>query len=104
MSETPRAGDDAGIHPLSKRLLFLDSPGFKRRMLWVLLVLVLIVTALGFVIESHDDHKFWFEKQFKPFHAVFGFVAFSFAVICGWPLRRLLGRPEDYYSASDDDV
>ncbi len=102
MSETPRPGDDAGIHPLSKRLLFLDSPRFKRRMLWVLLALVMVATAAGFAIERHPH--FWFEERFAPFHAVFGFVAFSFAVICGWPLRHLVGRPENYYSPNDDDA
>ncbi len=102
MNDEPRPGDDTGIHPVSKRLLFLDSPAFKRRVMWVLLLLVVIVTGIGFAIPRHPH--FWFEEQFNPFHAVFGFVAFSFAVICGWPLRHLLGRPENYYSATDDDA
>lgn len=31
------------------------------------------------------------------FYGVFGFLAFGIAVLAGWPLGKLLRRPEDYY-------
>lgn len=103
MSGDPKPGDDAGVHPVSKHLLFLDSPKFRNRVFWVLLALVLLLVAAGFSDQIDRHPHFWFEERFNPFHAVYGFIAFVFAVLCGWPLRKLLSRPEDYYGQGDDN-
>ena len=38
------------------------------------------------------------------FFGLFGFLAFSFAVLSGWPLGKLLRRPEDYYDTSSGEA
>lgn len=57
-------------------------------------LLGLFLAGLDFVLHRHS--KFALEAAYG-FYALFGFLAFSFVVLMGWPLRRLLGRPEDYY-------
>ena len=49
-----------------------------------------------FLIERHayDAVKF---SEFPMFYGLYGFAAFSFVVVCGWPLGALLRRSEDYY-------
>ena len=34
------------------------------------------------------------------FQGVFGFLAFGLAVLSGWPLGKMLRRPEDYYDTA----
>jgi hypothetical protein len=38
------------------------------------------------------------------FYAGFGFLAFAFAVLSGWPLGKLLRRPESYYDTRSGEA
>ena len=38
------------------------------------------------------------------FFGIFGFAAFAIAVLSGWPLGKLLRRPEDYYETRSGEA
>ena len=65
-------------------------------------VLCALLFGADFLVHRHEYIHL---AEFPVFYALFGFAAFAFVVLTGWPLRRLLGRPENYYepeTPSDD--
>lgn len=97
----PSTTNNDGVHPLARRFSFLDAPSFRRRMWIVLGLLTLAVTAYDFIADRHDYLAF---AETPAFYALAGFGAFTFVVLMGWPLRRLLSRRETYYSESDKNA
>jgi hypothetical protein len=89
------------IHPVSRRLRFLEAASFPRRLTLLLAVVFLGLAGLDLV---HHRHQLFSWEGFIGFHAWFGFGAFCVVVLAGWPLRRLLARPEDYYGKDDADA
>lgn len=86
---------DVGEHPLSILLFSWMRGKMFPRVLAVLLALI-GVGAIG--MEAWLALKPIKDATTVPgFHGFFGFVAFALAVLSGWPLGRLLRRPEDYY-------
>ena len=98
MSETP---EHDIVHPISRRLGFIEKAGFGRRLTLIMLVLAVALAGVDLV---HHRHTLFTWEGFPGFHALFGFAAFSFVVFMGWPLRRLLSRPETYYREGDGDA
>ena len=98
MGEAP---ENDTIHPIARRLRFIESARFGRRLTWTMLVAAVALAAVDFV---HHRHALFTWESFPGFHALFGFAAFSFVVFMGWPLRRLLSRPETYYREGDEDA
>jgi hypothetical protein len=92
-TEPPPQLGEPGEHPLSV-LLF----SWMRSALFFRVLMALLggagVTLIG--VEVLAPHALG-ASVFPGFHALFGFLAFAFAVLSGWPLGRLLRRPEDYY-------
>ncbi|MCG8440575.1 MAG: hypothetical protein MI723_02085 [Caulobacterales bacterium] len=99
MSE-PAKPDDDDVHPLSRRFLFVDSKGFRNGVNVALGAAFLGLIAVDLVVHRHGYFDF---EMLTGFYALYGFIAFSFVVIMGWPLRRLLGRKETYYEDEDGD-
>lgn len=86
---------DAGEHPLSILLFSWMRGKLFPKVLAVLLGLI-GVGAIG--LEAWLAAKPIKDATSVPgFYGFFGFVAFALAVLSGWPLGRLLRRPEDYY-------
>jgi hypothetical protein len=98
MSGAPESGD---IHPIARRLRFLEAPGFPRRLM--LALLAAFVVLAGFDIVHHRHALFTWEGLWG-FHALYGLGAFTFVVLMGWPLRAVLTRPETYYGEGDEDA
>lgn len=77
-----------------------EAPGFfdrpsTRRAVWIILIVLCVGFALaGFVV---DLHGYFPVESFAVFYAIFGFAVFSFIVLVGQHLRKILMRPEDYY-------
>jgi len=99
MNEDPNRSDDR-VHPLARRVAFIDSPAFGQVFL---VVLAIASVALALVDLIHHRHVLFSWDGFPGFHALFGFGAFTFVVLMGWPLRMLLSRPESYYGEGDED-
>lgn len=98
----PQLGEP-GEHPLSVLLFsWMRSRGFYRGLMAVLAALGAVLIALEFVVPRRGYLPL---EGLPGFFGVFGFLAFSIAVLSGWPLGKLLRRPEDYYEreAGNDD-
>ena len=69
--------------------------------------IVVGLIALGllvadFMIERHAYKPVTF-SLFPMFYGLYGFSAFAFVVVCGWPLGKLLRRDENFYEDQDID-
>ena len=103
MSDQPPAPDkpdgDDQIHPAAKPFLWLDSNWARKAPFWIFGGLALLLLLLEALSPLHPTSK-W--DEVFGFYEIEGFFGFCFAVLMGWPLRRLLGRPEDYYDQEGD--
>ena len=93
--EPPAGPGEPGEHPLSVLLFsWMRAPLFLR-----VLAIALGVAGLGLIIAEFlvSQHAVKDVTGVPGFQGVFGFIAFAFAVLSGWPLGKLLRRPEDYY-------
>ena len=88
------------IHPLMKALAsVLEAPGFGHRLTTALAVVFVGLAVFDII---HPRQAQFAGEGIWGFHVVFGFLAFAVVVLMGWPLRRLLSRPEDYYDEGGD--
>ncbi|WP_421785979.1 hypothetical protein [Hyphobacterium sp.] len=92
------AGDD-NVHPAAKPFLWLDTKWARRAPFWIFGGLALLLLVLEAFSPLHPASK-W--DDVFGFYEIEGFFGFCLAVLMGWPLRRLLGRPEDYYDQEGD--
>ncbi len=99
--EAPKLGE-AGEHPLSV-LLF----SWIRNKLAFRIIMAL-VAALGAVLIAFEivvsKRPVTNLLTVPGFYGIFGFLAFSVAVLSGWPLGKLLRRPEDYYDTRSGEA
>lgn len=112
MTEEPKPASDPkqpvqlgepGEHPLSVLLFsWMRSRLFFRSLMAVLAAGGALLIALEFILVRRAYVGL---ESLPGFFGVFGFLAFGLAVLSGWPLGRLMRRPEDYYEkeeANDD--
>jgi hypothetical protein len=94
---------EPGEHPLSILLFsWMRSKFFFRALMALIAAGGALLIALEFVLVRRNYDSI---ESLPGFFGVFGFLAFGFAVLSGWPLGRLMRRPEDYYEkeeAGDD--
>ncbi len=92
------AGSEDIMHPLSRCFAWVDSHSVRNAIGVLLGVAALVLALLDFIIHRHA----YIALEGTPgFYALVGFGAFAFVVLMGWPLRRLLSRPPNYYSDED---
>ncbi len=78
-----------------KNIGWADHPAFVRGFLWFLYLSCAAALVAGFFWQKEHPH---FAVETVPvFFAGFGFVMFSLIVLVGQHLRKLVGRPENYY-------
>ena len=98
----PRTASDLGEpgeHPISVLLFsWMRTEVFDRAFLAVLGGGCALLAALELVVRRHDGPSV---DGLPVFYGVYGFLAFSIAVLSGWPLARLLRRREGYYGEPD---
>jgi hypothetical protein len=86
---------EPGEHPVSVLLFsWMRSRGFYRGLMAALAALGAVLIALEFIVPRRGYLPL---EGLPGFFGMFGFIAFSFAVLSGWPLGKLLRRAEDYY-------
>jgi hypothetical protein len=86
---------EPGEHPLSVLLFsWMRTRLFAKVFTWALGVIGVALIGL----EAWLAFRPIKDVTYVPgFSGVFGFAAFALAVLSGWPLGKLLRRPEDYY-------
>ncbi len=94
--ETPKADDDSDtIHPVARMLFGWVSHKFTgAAIFWGLAFLSVALVAAELLIERHEKVAL---AKATGFYALWGFGAFAFVVLMGWPLGALLRRRENYY-------
>ncbi len=103
MTEPSNSGHEPAPNAAEKNpgdLLF-GWTSHKRTGLFVFVFVAVLCAALFLVDFAVDRHEYIHLAEFPGFYALFGFAAFGGVVLSGWPLRRLLGRPENYYEPED---
>jgi sugar phosphate permease len=86
---------EPGEHPLSVFLFsWMRTPLFKTVVTWSLVVIGAALIGLEMLLAFRPIKDVTYAPGFQ---GVFGFVAFAFAVLSGWPLGKMLRRPEGYY-------
>ncbi|MCF6292032.1 MAG: hypothetical protein L3J04_01420 [Robiginitomaculum sp.] len=89
-----------GIHPAARPFLWLGSNWAQRSFMWFIAVLAICFVLLDLLVYR----KSYFALDGTlGFYAIFGFFAFTFVVMMGWPLRKLTGRKDDYYEDGEPD-
>ncbi len=74
-----------------------DTKAFRMAFLALLVIAALAAAIAGFIPQFQKEHPHFSVEGLGAFFAVYGFVAFSFIVLAGQHLRKLVGRKEDYY-------
>ena len=86
---------DEGIHPMSKVLFgWTEIKGIGALLFWLMAGLSLVLVLADLVVHRHEEIHF---ASSIGFYGLWGFLSFSFVVLMGWPLGRLLRRDENYY-------
>jgi hypothetical protein len=102
--ETPQDAvqlGEEGEHPLSVLVFsWMRSTLFFRIAMALFAGVGALLIALDVVLVRHSYASL---ESLPGFFGVFGFLAFCLAVLSGWPLGRLMRRPEDYYEPGDGE-
>ena len=85
---------DAPIHPLGRKLTWVEKDGNILLLIRGLGVLCLLLALADFFVKRKP---YFAVEGWFTFYAVIGFVAFSFIVLSTKALKRVLYRPEDFY-------
>ncbi len=86
---------DEGVHPMSKVFFgWTETRGIGAILFWVMAILSLLLVVADLVVDRHEKIGF---ANSVGFYGLWGFLSFSFVVLMGWPLGRLLRRDENYY-------
>jgi hypothetical protein len=98
--KTETGQDRQADHHPAARFLFgwTSAPGAGRWLVFGIGLLSLILIAVDFIHHRHGEFRI---EDLYGFYGLFGFAAFSFVVMMGWPLGKLLRRSEDYYDAEE---
>jgi hypothetical protein len=84
-----------GVHPMSKVLFgWTETKGIGAILFWIFAGLSLLLVAADLVVDRHEKISF---ANSVGFYGIWGFLAFAFVVLMGWPLGQLLRRDENYY-------
>lgn len=92
----PGRGD---MHPMARFLFgWVDAPRTPMLLLVVVIAICLALVLVDLVISRSE----YFEMAaITGFYGLWGFGAFTLAVLSGWPLGKLLRRREDYYGEAE---
>lgn len=78
-----------------------DRPEIKQRIRYVLYAACILLVGADLIVHRHIVVPL---EKVPAFYAIYGFVALVAVVMAAKGLRRLVGRPEDYYERNDDDA
>jgi len=103
MSDPHGHGNDDDVHPVAKALFgWVELKGMSNIIFYGLAVFSVLLVLAEFLLPEARHEKVEIANSYG-FFAVYGFVAFSFVVIMGHPLGKLLRRSENYYGDQDDE-
>lgn len=93
---------EPGEHPLSVLLFsWMRGKFFFRVVMALLAALGAVLIALEIVLSGKTVTSL---ANVPGFFGIVGFVGFGITVLSGWPLGRLMRRPEDYYDTRSGEA
>lgn len=95
----PRDPKHDEIHPAARPFLWLESARSRALPMYIFGGLALLLLVWEFFNPRHGYAKF---EELFGFYEIEGFFGFCLAVLAGWPLRKLLARPADYYTPKEE--
>lgn len=99
--EKPQLGEP-GEHPLSVLLFsWMRTKFFFRVAMALLAALGAVLIALEIALSGKTVTSL---ANVPGFFGIVGFVGFGVAVLSGWPLGKLMRRPEDYYDTRSGEA
>jgi branched-subunit amino acid transport protein len=78
-----------------------DRPEVRQRIRYVLYAICAALVVADLVVHRHVMFAM---ERIPAFYALYGFVALVAVVLLAKGLRRLVGRPEDYYENGGGDA
>jgi len=91
----PTRKKDQNIHPVGKKLLWVEDSGNISLMIKVLAVFCGLLFLVNLFVHLHGHFAV---EAIPGFYGIYGFIAFAFIVIATKYLREVIGRKEDYYA------
>lgn len=86
---------DEGVHPMSKVLFgWTERKNIGAILFWGFAIASVALLLADLAVDRHDKVAL---ANSAGFYGLWGFLSFSFVVLMGWPLGRLLRRDENYY-------
>lgn len=102
MSDPHGQNEDDKVHPVAKALFgWVELKRTPDLIFFGLAIVSVLLVLIEFVLPARHE-KVEIANSYG-FYAIYGFVAFSFVVIMGHPLGKLLRRDENYYDDMDDE-
>lgn len=93
---------EPGEHPLSVLLFsWMRGKFFFRVTMALLAALGAVLVALEIALSGKAVTSL---ANMPGFFGIAGFAGFGIAVLSGWPLGRLMRRPEDYYDTRSGEA
>ncbi|HOY79573.1 MAG TPA: hypothetical protein PLN33_17280 [Hyphomonadaceae bacterium] len=93
---------EPGEHPLSVLLFsWMRSKFFFRVAMALLAAFGAVLVALEIALSGKAVTSL---ANMPGFFGIVGFAGFGIAVLSGWPLGRLMRRPEDYYDTRSGEA
>ena len=84
-----------GVHPMAKILFgWTESRHIGAIIFWGIGLLSALLIVIDLFVNRHEYFSF---ANATGFYGLYGFAAFAFVVLMGWPLGNLLRRDENYY-------
>jgi hypothetical protein len=90
---------DAPDHGSTEDRRWLDDPRNVTKIVRTLVGLCALALVADFF---YTKHPFFGVEELPGFYAVYGFVVSAALVLTAKQLRKLVGRPEDYYERRHD--
>ena len=102
MQTEPRAERLNDMTPRARILVgWVDAKHTANVILALVISACIIITLIDLIIQRHE---YFSQAELLSFYGIYGFIAFSFVVLMGWPLGRILRRGENYYGDFEDET
>lgn len=96
---TPETDQPDDMHPVSRMLFgWVEAKNTGRYIFWGIAALSAILLIIDLFVHRHSYNGV---ESLLGLYGWYGFLAFSLVVLAGWPLGKLLRRPENYYGDED---
>ncbi|WP_341760098.1 hypothetical protein [Candidatus Endowatersipora endosymbiont of Watersipora subatra] len=96
-----KKNNNESIHPIGVLITPIEKTKNLNRLIVLLVIICILLLISDLIVHRHTLFQ---TEAIAGFYSFFGFCAFSFIIISTKYLKRILGRPEDYYAPHSVDA